>query len=333
MAIKTLKLIIFFVFISNLSASDVFERFLQDVSQCKEVCKNTYSPHTYEKSHNIECCERGCRLFSVIESVNHCINTTNEDCPKSCEEAYSKTEEQDACKMGCKSQKPFALEQEEDTEEFGPSIHLMYPLMYIHRMYSDMISNVISRSSVSWSVYMRDDDGSVMVVKSAPKLEFMNINGDIDNFFDDDYKTASYLETNIEPMDNSATPIGKHSQLRARPKDDDTIDLAARDLNSDRSRSDAEASDWLSCVSRKTGLPRLLLSWLLLMCAVVMIWLCLSAAVTSPDHKIVTEPQKLSINGDQEVIAELLAQGIKPSYPQGSGDEYTFPIKLKVQRI
>ena len=72
------------------------------------------------------------------------------------------------------------------TEEIGPNIHLMYPFMYIHRLYSDMISNVISQSSVSWSVYMRDDDGSVMVVKSAPRLEFVSLNHDIeDNFFDD----------------------------------------------------------------------------------------------------------------------------------------------------
>ena len=99
------------------------------------------------------------------------------------------------------------------------------------------------------------------------------------------------METNLEPMDNSATPIGKHSQLRARPGDDDSISLSARDLRSDRSGT-PEASDWLSCIARKSGLPRLLLSWLLLMCAVVMIWLCLSAAVTSPDHKCVnTEPQ------------------------------------------
>ena len=105
-----------------------------------------------------------------------------------------------------------------------------------------------------------------------------------------DYKTSSYMETNIEPMDNSATPIGKHSQLLARPRDDDRNNLAARDLRSDRSAT-PEATDWLSCIARKSGLPRLLLSWLLLMCAVVMIWLCLSAAVTSPDHKTITEPQ------------------------------------------
>ena len=49
---------------------------------------------------------------------------------------------------------------------------------------------------------------------------------------------------------------------------------------------------------------------------------------------ILTYLQKLSINGDQEVIAELLAQGIKPSYPQETvGGDVVLPIKLKVQRI
>ena len=104
-------------------------------------------------------------------------------------------------------------------------------------------------------------------------------------------KTSSYIETNIEAMDNSATPIGKHSQLRAHPGDDDVLDLSVRDLNGDRNRAETEATDWLTCIAKKSGLPRLLLSWLLLMCALVMIWLCLSAAVTSPDHKTISEPQ------------------------------------------
>ena len=63
---------------------------------------------------------------------------------------------------------------------------MMYPLMYIHRLYSDMISNVVSHS-VSVSVYMygKDNDGSVMVVKSAPRLQFVSVNKDFDDMFDD----------------------------------------------------------------------------------------------------------------------------------------------------
>ena len=68
----------------------------------------------------------------------------------------------------------------------GPSVHMMYPFMYIHRLYSDLISNVVSRSmSVSVYMYRQDPDGSVMVVKSAPRMEFVNLNKDFDDIFDD----------------------------------------------------------------------------------------------------------------------------------------------------
>lgn len=93
-------------------------------------------------------------------------------------------------------------------------------------------------------------------------------------------------------MDNSATPYLNKLPYGAQPiDDDDTIDLQTRDLENFRSKRREYEEDWLSCVAKKTGLPRLVLSWLLLMCAIVMIWLCLSAAVTSPDHKVYTEPQ------------------------------------------
>lgn len=105
-----------------------------------------------------------------------------------------------------------------------------------------------------------------------------------------DLNTASYFETNIEAVDNSATPFLRNSQYRAHRNDEDILDLSAREMGSQRGSYD-DHTDWLSCIAKKSGLPRLLLSWLLLMCAVVMIWLCLSAAVTSPEQKIYTEPK------------------------------------------
>ena len=106
-----------------------------------------------------------------------------------------------------------------------------------------------------------------------------------------EYNTASSLETNLKPMDLSATPNIKNSPYQSR--DDDLIDLSVRDLEDYKNKRhlQEEANDWLSCISKKTGLPRLVLSWLLLMCAIVMIWLCLSAAVTSPEQKVYNEPQ------------------------------------------
>lgn len=60
-----------------------------------------------------------------------------------------------------------------------------------------------------------------------------------------------------------------------------------------QSQDERNSSDWLSCVSKKTGMPRLILSLILLSCAVMMIWLCLTAAVTSPDHRIKQESKVL----------------------------------------
>lgn len=235
--------------------------------------------------------------------------------------------------MGCKNQKPFAIEKLLKDDPWEQHISLVDPFSYIHRWYSNVFNNVVSQASFSWTMYMSDGDGGVIVVKSPPQYKVMDFpdTGYISDE-DDEYNTASFIETNIEPIDNSATPYLKNS-YEAHRNDDDILDLSARDLGSRVGPRD-DHTDWLSCIAKKTGLPRLLLSWLLLMCAIVMIWLCLSAAVTSPEQKVYTEPQKLSINGDQEVIAELLSQGVKPTYPQPEKPELrALPIKISVHRI
>ena len=49
MATKMLQLLVFGVLIIHIASSDIFDKILQDVSPCKDVCRNTYTPHTYEK--------------------------------------------------------------------------------------------------------------------------------------------------------------------------------------------------------------------------------------------------------------------------------------------
>ena len=51
------------------------------------------------------------------------------------------------------------------------------------------------------------------------------------------------------------------------------------------------SNDWLTCVSRKTGLSRVFLSMLLFMSALMMIWLCLTAMVTAPEQRILGNNQ------------------------------------------
>lgn len=102
-------------------------------------------------------------------------------------------------------------------------------------------------------------------------------------YFFAEYNTANYFETNLDSVDGSATPVLKNSQILGFG---DSMEMS-------QSQDERNSSDWLSCVSKKTGMPRLILSLILLSCAVMMIWLCLTAAVTSPDHRIKQESKVL----------------------------------------
>ena len=94
-----------------------------------------------------------------------------------------------------------------------------------------------------------------------------------------DDKTSNYWETNIEPLDNAATPMLKNSQMRSARSFEDGPNYSVME-------EPGMGADWLSCIAKKTGVPRLLLCLLILFCAITMIWLCLTAAVTAPDQRV-----------------------------------------------
>ena len=100
--------------------------------------------------------------------------------------------------------------------------------------------------------------------------------------FSADYKTSNYLETNIAALDNSATPNLKHSQMRPLERE------VAEEWGLGR-RGDNVQFDWLGCIARKTGMPRMLLTSVIFLSAMVMIWLCFTTAATAPDQRVTTQ--------------------------------------------
>jgi len=86
----------------------------------------------------------------------------------------------------------------------------------------------------------------------------------------------------LAEVDNSATPNLKLSQVHAMERDVDELQPVAENQAS---------YDWLSCISKKTGMPRLLLTGTVFVSAFVMIWICLSSAVTAPEHRVAPQPQ------------------------------------------
>lgn len=92
----------------------------------------------------------------------------------------------------------------------------------------------------------------------------------------------NYFESNLEPLDNSATPNLKHSQVKSLYPNVETVSSSGY-YDSD------QPDDWLGCISKKTGLPRLFLSLTIFLSAMVMVWLCLTTAATAQDHKVKQE--------------------------------------------
>ncbi|CAL1540323.1 unnamed protein product [Lymnaea stagnalis] len=321
----------------SLTTSASLLNFISDIDPCEEVCQKTYPSHTYDKSQSVECCKRGCRLYSIIELVGEedGVNGTLKSCSENCDDAYpGATDETSACSLGCNSQKPFTDKWghmiDMDTDFLGDGMpRMMYPFLYMHNMYSNMVDKVTHHMSVSWSFFMQDGSGRLVVIKSQPQVLDMDVQ-DFDDY--SAYKgTSSMLETNIEASDNTATEVLRHSQIKSARSFSDELNAAQSDPWKYQ-LDDINSSDWLTCIARKTGIPRLLLCMIILLSAVAMIWLCMSAAVTAPEHRI--SQQKLSINGDLEYLRYLPEKlGIKGIHPQDYVEARPLPLKIRVEQI
>lgn len=52
---------------------------------------------------------------------------------------------------------------------------MMYPFLYMHNMYSNMVDKVTHHMSVSWSFFMQDGSGRLVVIKSQPQVLDMDV--------------------------------------------------------------------------------------------------------------------------------------------------------------
>ncbi|KAK3767203.1 hypothetical protein RRG08_018073 [Elysia crispata] len=325
-------------FASLSTASSLFRDLISDVDVCEDVCQKTYPAHTYDKSLSEDCCKRGCRLYSIIELVGaeNGVNGTLKACYDNCNDAYpDQNDESAACVAGCDSQKPFKEKWSSipglDLPFSDSGVEgMMYPFLYMHNMYSNVVDKVAHQMSVSWSFFMQDGTGRLVVIKSQPQMVDMDVQ-DLD-----DYSafrgTSSVAETNIEPAERTATEMLRLSQLNSARAFGDEINTAEADSWKAKQSLEEPASDWLTCIAHKTGIPRLFLCVLILLSAISMIWLCMSAAVGNPEQKL---PQKLSIKSmDMDYLRYLPEKkGIKGIHPQDVVEARPLPIKIRIEQI
>uniref|UniRef100_X2AH07 Uncharacterized protein n=1 Tax=Capitella teleta TaxID=283909 RepID=X2AH07_CAPTE len=281
--------------------------FIDGVSPCENFCDDTFPLHTYDTPQDLSKCQWGCRLYSIIDLAGHFeeLNETGIACSSACTDAYGipPSEQNNPCSQGCTYQHDTAMKRKIQMDQYYSQqmnqLSAYAPLLYVHSIYSNMVDKLQNHVAVSWSFYAESDSGSLVVIKSEPHI------------FIDGMEEQKNYETNLAALENSANL--KHSQLE-------------RGLDG----SQEEQTDWLSCISRKTGVSRMCISVLILMSALVMVWLCLTVVVTAPDHRV--KPQKLSIYGDLEYLKDLddkpILSTVHPQFEAGP-----LPMKIPMEAI
>lgn len=290
------------------TSSGIFDQILDDVSPCMDVCENTYPLHTYPKAENLYACKRGCRMFSIMDFVleqPEDYNSTYKHCSAACVEAYVSASNRYACNLGCKNEVPFAKKKIHDVIDMPPRIHFLEPLMMVRHFCNNFWDSARSYTSWSWSVYAENDNGKIYMFQSEPEI-FTSVPLGERSYAGSD-KTLRDMETNLQAL-----------------RGDEATMYPDSDGN----------SDWLSCVSRKSGLPRWVLSATILLSSVALLWLCCATTVTAPDQKV--PKQKLSIYGDLEYLNDSKEKYpypvyIKPAAPhEGDGDAEPLPLKINI---
>ncbi|KAM5162339.1 transmembrane protein 59 isoform X3 [Ictidomys tridecemlineatus] len=257
---------------SGTAAAEAFDSVLGDTASCHRACQLTYPLHTYPKEEELYACQRGCRLFSICQFVDDGIdlNRTKLECESACTEAYSQSDEQYACHLGCQNQLPFAELRQEQLMSLMPKMHLLFPLTLVRSFWSDVMDSAQSFITSSWTFYLQADDGKIVIFQSKPEIQY-----------------APQLEQ--EPTNLRESSLSKMSS-----------DLQMRSAQAHRNYlEDGESDGFLRCLSLNSGW---ILTMTLVLSVMVLLWICCAAVATAVEQYVPSE--KLSIYGDLEFVNE-----------------------------
>jgi hypothetical protein len=299
-----------FVFVVS---DTVFEQLVDGNAACNEACDRTFPANTRENVEYATCCKRGCRFFSLVELISESTNpnSTEESCMASCLEAYTrKTDQSYACGFGCSKQVPHTntlLVQD-------PSLGVLS--LAARHAYEVMVDRMWRIVGFSWSLSVRRQDGGLLVVQSvvqSPKLQ-------------DDESGEYELEHQGLPVPDVYLDLDLDMNGR-RSDQSPPLDPASDVLITVNSYSSHDVGvDWLSCVSRKTGLPRWLLAVVIFLCVMVTVWLCFTGS-SSPSSN---SPQlSVSCNVDYNPVDSFRKDLMKFD----RCDAPPLPLKMAVDRV
>ncbi|NXG83136.1 TMM59 protein, partial [Stercorarius parasiticus] len=264
------------------ASSEAFDSVLGSTASCHRACQLTYSLHTYPKEEELYACQRGCRLFSICQFVDDGIdlNRTKLECDSACTEAYSQSDEQYACHLGCQNQLPFAELRQEQLMSLMPRIHLLFPLTLVRSFWSDMMDSAQSFITSSWTFYLQADDGKIVIFQSKPEVQYVP---QLDQETGDTRGSLSLSKT--------------------------ASDLHPGSSQTYRGLFEERANDsFFKCLSINSSW---ILTTTLVLSVLVLLWICCATVATAVEQYVPSE--KLSIYGDLEYMNEQKLNRYPPS--------------------
>ncbi|XP_056353936.1 transmembrane protein 59 isoform X2 [Oenanthe melanoleuca] len=263
------------------ASSEAFDSVLGNTASCHRACQLTYPLHTYPKEEELFACQRGCRLFSICQFVDDGadLNRTKQECDSACTEAYSQSDEQYACHLGCQNQLPFAELRQEQLMSLMPRIHLLFPLTLVRSFWSDMMDSAQSFITSSWTFYLQADDGKIVIFQSKPEVQYVP---QLDQEAGDTKGSLSLSKT-----------------AYGRPGSSQTF----RGLFEERAND-----SFFKCLSINSSW---ILTTTLVLSVLVLLWICCATVATAVEQYVPSE--KLSIYGDLEYMNEQKLNRYPPS--------------------
>nr|XP_051697561.1 LOW QUALITY PROTEIN: transmembrane protein 59-like [Oryctolagus cuniculus] len=314
-------------------ARDPFAPQLGDTQSCQQRCRErdpgprpsqpgppAPSESPYDRAVLISACERGCRLFSICRFVARSSkpNATQSECEAACVEAYGKDTEQQACKEGCQGQ---LAEAEPSPEQKRKVLEAPSGALSLLELFSTLCNDFVNSAqgfvSSTWTYYVQTDNGKVVVFQTQPVVESLGFQGSHLQRVEVTWRGShpEALEVHVDPVG----PLDKVRKAKIRVKTSSKAKVEPEE---------AQDSDFLSCMSRRSGLPRWILACCLFLSVLVMLWLSCSTLVTAPGQHLKFQPLTL------EQHKGFLVEPDWPLYPppshacEGSPPPYKLQLDL-----
>ncbi|XP_011781307.1 PREDICTED: transmembrane protein 59-like [Colobus angolensis palliatus] len=274
------------------------------------------SESPYDRAVLISACERGCRLFSICRFVARSSkpNATQTECEAACVEAYVKEAEQQACSHGCWSQPAEPEPEQKRTVLEAPSGALSL-LDLFSTLCNDLVNSAQGFVSSTWTYYLQTDNGKVVVFQTQPVVESLGFQGGRLQRVEVTWRGShpEALEVHVDPVG----PLDKVRKAKIRVKTSSKAKVESEE---------PQDNDFLSCMSRRSGLPRWILACCLFLSVLVMLWLSCSTLVTAPGQHLKFQPLTL------EQHKGFMIEPDWPLYPPPSHayEDSPPPYKLKL---